>query len=71
MNDLHAKLAAKCKAILESDEPPSAAELTMIRQFLKDNNITGDPEDPANPLRPISDRLREHDDFDTVPTNLQ
>jgi cell division septum initiation protein DivIVA len=31
--------AEKCMAILERDEPPTAAELNVIRQLLKDQGI--------------------------------
>lgn len=72
MQTLHNLLCQKFAAILDSDEDCTAAELTTIRQFLKDNNIEADPGDRRAPIRGIAERLADHgDDSDTVPETLQ
>lgn len=55
LGDLHTKLAEAFKKKLESDGC-TAAEMNVIRQFLKDNNISGIPVE-GSPLKDIVDGL--------------
>jgi len=44
LEDLHQQLARMMRTRLEDTEsPPSASELSVIRQFLKDNGIEATP----------------------------
>lgn len=54
---LHDALAIKFREILEGDELPSASELSVIRQFLKDNNIDVDGQIVKKPLQGIGEIL--------------
>ena len=49
LNELHRKFAAQCQKTLDrdlnDDMPTDAATLSVIKSFLKDNNITCDPAD--------------------------
>lgn len=62
---LHTKLAEELLARLETGEA-SAAELNVVRQFLKDNNV----DDLALPRRPIR-RLSEHARFEDPHEQIQ
>jgi hypothetical protein len=54
MEALHAKLAGAFTEILMGE--PTAAELNVIRQFLKDNNIDAIPT-KGSPLGSLRDKL--------------
>lgn len=62
MAELHRKLEAQLTATLDrdikDDVPTDAATLSVIKGFLKDNNITSDPADRGSTDQ-LQDRFRE------------
>ena len=63
MDLLHGALAKKFADLLKGDEPPTAAELNVIRQFLKDNGINAVPRDKS----PLGDLLNQLPEFPDEP----
>lgn len=55
--ELHEALALKFRQMLEGDEMPTASELSVIRQFLRDNNIDVDAQTVTKPLQGIGEIL--------------
>jgi hypothetical protein len=61
MAELHGELAKVMKARLANPEAVSSADMSVIRQFLKDNGINADgTKDPA--MRDLADDLPDHFD---------
>lgn len=57
LQDLHTELAQKLLEKIQSGEA-TAADLSVARQFLKDNGIDSDkPEDPENPFTQLTNSL--------------
>lgn len=56
--ELHAKLAEKMKAKLESGEA-TAADFAAIAKFLKDNNIEADLRDPNSAAGQLAKKFSE------------
>jgi hypothetical protein len=54
LEELHADLARALKTKLDGEA--TAADLNVIRQFLKDNNISGLPA-PGSPLKALVDGM--------------
>lgn len=48
MEVLHGLLADHFKKVLKGEEPPTSAELNVIRQFLKDNHIEAQADRPGS-----------------------
>ena len=61
LSDLHSNLASVLGDILNSGEA-STADLNVIRQFLKDNQITAQPAEDA----PFGDLARSLPDIENV-----
>lgn len=58
LKSLHEMLCDELVKRLKGDEPLSASELNVIRQFLKDNNIDSIP-NGDNPLSHVLESLPE------------
>ncbi|MDE1462100.1 hypothetical protein [Spartinivicinus poritis] len=66
LSQLHSELAQHLLDKLTTEkegEAPSASELNVIRQFLKDNHISDIPR-PDSPLAELENKLNEVDPFD-------
>lgn len=59
MELLHSMYAQRLMDILKRDDGATSAELGVIRQFLKDNNITA-AADATSVLSALDDALRQH-----------
>ena len=66
LSELHALLAKVMKVKLSDPESLTSGDLSVIRQFLKDNGINADGErDPT--LKSIADELPDLDSTNVVP----
>lgn len=62
LNAIHSELAKKMLEQIQSGEEISPAGLSVIRQFLKDNNITSIPAE-GSPLGDLKDAMGDLPDF--------
>jgi hypothetical protein len=64
MSKLHADLAKTLSEFLREMEEPNAALLNVARQFLRDNDITCDPDAPNPEIRNLAETMQERDEDD-------